>query len=162
MGRHEWKLLVHPKGPAGDGANRVTGRKIAEELAAVVIHARSGPDDHLAGEELGLPRRAQPRPDAPLPACQRGGAYAAGAVRVVAGDDETRIVDRVGRLAIAVELRVEVEDASLLLGQTAVPVVAQTRGERERGGRLKLGLNVGADLVRAIVTAARSKQQGAR
>ena len=85
---HERKLLVDAEGAAGDSADGIAGREVAEQFAAVVVHARAGAHHHLAVEHLRLPGRADARSNAPLPAGQRRVADARGAVGVVAGDDE--------------------------------------------------------------------------
>ena len=66
-----------------------------------------------------------------------------------------------GAGAVAVEAGVEVEETAVLLGQAAVPVIANASGERERGGDLVLILNVGAELVGTIVAAGIALQEGA-
>ncbi len=94
-GVDEGQLLVDAEGAAGDGADGVAGREVAEELAAVVVHAGAGADDDLVVEHLRLPGGADARGDAPLAAGQGGVADAGGAVGVVAGDDEAGVGDGV-------------------------------------------------------------------
>src|SRR5271168_2944009 len=58
----------------------------------------------------------------------------------------------VGAGVVVVERGIEVEDAAVLLGEAAVPVVTNAGGEGEVGFDLELVLEVEAELVGAVVT----------
>ena len=67
--------------------------------------------------------------NAPLAAGECRRADAGGSIGVVAGDDEARIDDGVGRCVVVIEGGIEVEDAPLFFREAAIPVIAQSRGE---------------------------------
>ena len=89
----------------------------------------------------------------PLPPSQCRRTHPGCPICVVASDDQARIFDRIRRCVIAVEVRVEVEDAAILLPQPAIPVIAKASGKRESRRHLELVLNIATNLVRAIVPA---------
>ena len=156
---NERQLLVDAEGTAGDRTDSVAGREVSEELAAVIVHAGSGADDHFVVEEARLPCRADAGSDAPLASGERGVTHAFGAVGVVSGDDQPGILDGVGAGAVVIEGRLEVEDAAVLLGEAAVPVVAHAGGQRNGRHDLPLVLHIGAQLVGAVVAAGIALQE---
>ena len=117
-------MLVDAEGAAGDGSDCVAGREVGEQFAAIVVHACAGADDNLVVVHGWLPRGAHARTDAPLTAGEGGVAYPGSAVGVIAGNDESGIRNGVGADVIAVELRIEVEDAAVFFCESAIPVVA--------------------------------------
>jgi len=104
-------------------------------------------------QEGMLPCEADAWSNAPLPAIQRSGTKARGAVLVVAGDDQTGVNDVIGIDVVLVTRRIEVENAAVLLGEAAIPVIAQAGGEREGRCDLELVLEVGTKLIGAVVAA---------
>src|ERR1700734_1508089 len=117
---HKSKLLVDAEGTAGDGADGVARREIAEELAAIIVDASAGADNELALESARLPGGANARANTPLATRECGIAHSRSAVGVVAGDDEACAGNVVGCGAIAIELGLEVEESTVFLGQAAI------------------------------------------
>src|SRR6202022_680532 len=93
----------------------VAGRQIAEEFAAIVVHAGTTTNDDLARKHRRLPRCAEAGCDAPLPASQRRIADALGPLAGITGDDEAIARNRARRLVVRILARMEVRDAAVLL-----------------------------------------------
>ena len=130
---HEGKLLVDAEGAASDSADGIAGREVAEEFAAVVVHAEAGANDDLVVEYLGLPCRAHPGADAPLAAGERRGADAQVPLVLLPAMIKPGLAMVSWTCAVAVEVGIEVEDAALLFGKAAVPVVAHAGGSERVG-----------------------------
>ena len=140
--------LVDAVGSAGDLAGSIAGREISEQFAAIVVDAGAGADDQLAVQRGRLPGEADARSESPLAAGERGVADA-----VDPGDLEPALArgEAVRSHVVLVQRRVEVEQVAILLRQSAVPIEAQARGQAEGGRGLELVLDVGAELVGAVV-----------
>ena len=68
-------------------------REIGEKLAAVVVHAPTGPDDDLVVEPLRAPGDADARRETPLAPRERGVADPGSCgFRIISGDDQCRLI----------------------------------------------------------------------
>ena len=163
LGSDEGYLLIDPEWPSRDFTDGIARGEVTEELSAVVVNARARADNDLVVESRRLPCRADARSDAPLAAGERGAAYSLSSILVIAGDDESALGrpkrsgclagrQRAGGCDVGVKRGIEVKNASVLLGEAAVPVVADAAGESEVRLHLELVLQKEAELVGPVVT----------
>ena len=137
-----------------------TGREVGEEFTAVEVEAETSADGQML-DESGAPGDAEFGAEAVLALLQGGVGGAGGGVLRIARENQAAVGDGVGGGVVGVEVGVEVDERAVLFGHGPFVVPAQTEVERQVALHLVVVLDVGADLVGAVVAVGGTVVEGA-
>src|SRR3974377_2466651 len=83
-------------------------------------------------------------------------------LRVVAGNHQAAVHNRVGTQIVLIETGVEIAQPAVLLAKWAVIVEAQTKGQGQSGRQLDVVLGKGSDLVARVVAFTRTLEEAGK